>query len=220
MAGPRNSFDRLAEEAAQRLDEARAQGRQLNLLGDQDPAAAEAGGRQRGKGKALSQMRDFLAVRGYRLPQEQLAQMAGLSGDGDPVLAAMTTAERVLAWAFAGKKDKEGNAILPGPSAFLHQFEVAYSIQLRAADAMLPYIAAKVSPDGPGAPVVNITVPAGATVQADPAAQARDITPRTPRASHRMMPADAAWEIEQNQQVAGGASGQSDAGSRTERASD
>lgn len=218
MPGRPNSFEALAEQAAERIDQARAQGQQLSLLADQEPVAQDGAGRPvRGKGKAVSQVRDWLAAQGYRTPQEQLARMAGLASGDDPVTAAMVTAERVIAWAFADKTDKDGNLIKPGPQAYLHQFEVAYSVQLRAADAMLPFVAAKVSPDGPGAPVIMINVPGGNVQAPDPAVAARDVTPVP---AGRMMPADAAWEIQQNQQVATGQSDQSDGVSRTERATD
>lgn len=217
MPGRPNSFERMAAEAAERIDQARAHGQQLSLLADAEPQAVAEGRAVRGKGKAVGQMREWLASRGYDLPQEQLARMAGLAGGADPVLAAMTTAERVLAWAYADKTDKDGNPVKPTAHAFMNAFEMAYGVQLRAADAMLPYIAAKVSPDGPQAPVVQVVVAGGPAAPVDRAAAARDVTPVQ---GGRMRSASATLDMQQNQQVSGSGLGQSDSVSRTERASD
>lgn len=208
MPGRPNSFEAIAQEAAERLDLARAQGEQLSLLADQEPATVAEGRAVRGKGRALSQMREFLAAKGYQLPEEVLAQMAGLASRDDAVLTAITVAERVVTWAFAGAKNKDGGAVEPTPAARLRAFETAYTVQLRALDALMPYGLAKVSPDGPQAPVVQVNV-------IDRATGARDITPVD---AGRMMPADAKWEIEQNQQVENPTRPVSDGGSRTDGA--
>lgn len=219
MSGRPNSFEELAQEAAERLDLARAQGQQLSLLADNEPqaVAGRKHERVRGRGKALSQMREFLAAQGYRLPEEALAQMAGLASREDAVLTAMVAAERVVSWAFAGAEDKYGNAVKPTPAARLRAFETAYTVQLRALDALMPYGLAKVSPDGPQAPVVQVNVVGAPQDRGDPATRARDVTPVE---GGRMMPADAIWEIEQNQSVGKAAAPQSDGADRTDEASD
>jgi len=214
MPGRPNSFEALAAKAATRLDQARAQGEQLSLLADADPGLPSDGRVARGKGKAMSQMREFLASKGYRLPEEALAQMAGLASRDDAVMAAMVTAERVTTWAFAGQMDKGGNDLKASPAALLRAFEMAYTVQLRALDALMPYGLAKVTPDGVAQPIVNITMPA-APADAGPAM--RDVTPSIPS---RFLPADVAWEMQRNQQVAQPAVAGADDDTRTQEASD
>ena len=216
-----NSFEALAAEAAGRIDLARAQGEQLSLLGDAEPAAvdAEGKGRGRGKGRAMSQLREHLAQRGYRLPEDVLAQMAGLASRDDAITQAMVAAERIVTWAYAGKTETHGEggalerAVMPSPAAMMRAFELVYTSMIRAADALLPYGLAKVTPDvSVGLVVPIVSVPA-APSHADRALAARDVTPRS---GVRMVPADVALRIEQNQGVAHEASARSDEGSRTE----
>lgn len=217
MPGRASAFEALAEQAAERIDAARAQGQQLSLLADDEPATVAEGRAVRGKGKAMSQMREFLASRGYRMPEEALAQMAALASRDDAVMTAMVTAERIVTWAYAGAKDKDGNRVDPSPASRMRAFETAYTVQLRALDALMPYGLAKVTPDGAQQAVVTINMPAPAP---DAAAQARDVTPLAPSAMPRFVPADVAWQMQQDQQVSGSASVAADGDDRTERASD
>jgi hypothetical protein len=213
-----NSFQALAAEAADRIDLARAQGEQLSLLGDAEPSTVDADGkgRGRGKGKALSQLREHLANRGYRLPEDVLAQMAGLASRDDAITTAMVAAERIVTWAYADKVEENGaglsRAVTPSPTAMLRAFELVYTSMIRAADALLPYGLAKVTPDVIVGPVVPIMSVPAAPSHGDRALAARDVTPRS---GVRMVPADVALRIEQNQGVAAEASAQSDGGSRT-----
>ena len=75
-----NSFQDMARAASERIDQVRAEGRQLELLPplDEGEAVPVEGQRGRGRGKATSQLRDYLAHRGWRFPEEQLARIAGL----------------------------------------------------------------------------------------------------------------------------------------------
>ena len=62
-----SNFDDLARDAVARIEKAREAGEQLTFLPD-EPAPAASGDRaKRGKGKATSMLREFLAARGMRL---------------------------------------------------------------------------------------------------------------------------------------------------------
>lgn len=215
MAKARNSFERLATAAAERLDAARAAGEQLALLPDEiGRTAVEAGtgkvGRPKGAlGKGSSQMRRWLADRGYRMPEDVLAEMAGLASGENAMLTAMRHADQVLTWAYG----EAAGGKAPGPAERLSMFAQLYAAQLRAADALLPFGAAKAAPDTVVQQSVTVNVPAGPV---DPAAVARDVSPKPARIGGRMVPADVAHEIEQNQDVSGSPDPHSDSESRTE----
>ena len=134
--------------------------------------------------------------------------MAGLASNGDAVLTAMQNAEMVLAWAYDGatrkKKDAPDELVTPSPSARLNTFIQLYTIQLRAADALLPYGAPKATPD--------VNVPS-APAAGQPGDNARVVSGSR---SGRMVPADVAYENEQNQDVSDAEKSKSDNGSRTE----
>lgn len=223
MAKPKNSFEVMAKDAAKRLDEARDAGAQLTFLPDEAGSAVElvddrAPGRPKGaKGKVSNQMRDWLAAKGFKMPEDVLAQMAGVASSGDAVMAAMEKAELVLAWAYDGAtrpvKGGGTEAVKPTGGQRLNTFIQLYTIQLRAADALLPYGAPKATPDLVQQQVVQVNVPMMPSQPADPAALARDVTPKM---SGRMIPADVRREMEQKQQDSEMPSDGSDAESRTE----
>lgn len=215
MGKPNNSFEAMARAAAERLDQARAAGEQLSLLPEPVEPDDDAGKVGRSKGKATNQMRDWLAAKGYRMPEDVIAQMAGLGSSQDAVLVAMERTELVLAWAFDGQTDKDGGAVKPTGGQRLAAFQQIYLAQLRAADALLPYGAPKASPDTVNQQVVQVVVPAP-----DRAGSARDVTPATRRIGGKMVPADVAAEIEEKQRVNKAGSDGSDGGIRTGDASD
>lgn len=226
MAKAKNSFEVMARDAATRLEKARDAGQQLTFLPDEDGSAVDliedrAPGRPKGaKGKVSNQMREWLAAKGFRMPEDVLAQMAGLATDQDAVLAAMEKAELVLAWAYDGATvTKKGGKVVPvkpsGPQR-LATFIQLYTIQLRAADALLPYGAPKATPDVTVQQAVTVNVPAPPAAPADPAQAARDVTPQAPKISGRMMPADVAHEMQQKQTVSEPENHGSDDESRTE----
>jgi hypothetical protein len=219
MPGRDNSYEALARSAAGRLEQARAQGEQLKLLADAEPEAVTEARAVRGKGKAMSQMREWLAARGYRRPEEVLAQIAGLDSRDDVILACMADAERIVAWAHADKRDADGSVVMPSASAFVRAFEMVYTMRMRALDALMPYVAPKVTPDAATLPVVPIMVPVAPSAGRDPALEARDVTPQPVRIGGRMIPANLRREMQQNQQVADAVPSQSDAASRTDEAS-
>lgn len=206
MAGPQTKYQALAKEAADRIEAAREAGAQLTFLPD-EPQPSDSDRAKRGKGKALTQMREWLASRGYRLPEDVLAEMAGLATDVDAVTEAITKTERILAAARAGSTE-QGK---PSTGQWLATFNMVYTAQLRAADAMLPYGAPKATPD------VNVTqnvlmMPAApAPAPADQAHEPRDVTPK----ARRIAPPPRAHEIQQNQQVAEPEIRKSDSESRT-----
>lgn len=224
MAKPNSLFEAEARDAADRIEAAKAAGAQLTFLPD-EPGADGAGRPARGKGKATSQMREWLASKGFRMPEDVLAEMAGLTSREDVFLTAMATTERVLGWAESGGRQvgyvqKDGvlhereldNRATTGQR--LATFQFVFTACLRAAEALLPYGLAKVTPeDAPAAPVqVNVysgSAPAQAPRGPD---QARDVTPQARRIAPPPMPG----EIVQHQGLAGSPVGDADGKVRTE----
>lgn len=203
MSGPDNKFEELARDAAQSIERSRELAEQLSLLPDEAPGAAlvatDDGKARRGPGKALNQMREWLAAKGYRLPEDVLAEMAGLASREDAVLTAMTQAERVLAWAGQNAINRKfvqgiGHVDIDGPwratpDQRLATFMQLYTIMLRAADALMPYGAPKVTPEVNAAVQVNQIVVAGhAAPPSTPADGARDVTPKRGRIAPPPMP--------------------------------
>lgn len=223
MAKARNQWEVDARQMAERIERAAELGQQLTFLGDELPAEVDQGegevvgrGRPAGsKSKVNSQMRDWLAARGYRLPEEVLVQMAGLDAQADAVLVAMERTERILAWGFDVGEDvpmPKGTVRVATPAKRLEVFMQVFTIQLRAAEAILPYGAAKASPDVQVTQRTTIVMP-GAAAPADPAASARDVTPRS---DGRMRPPPLPGEMQRNQGVADAVPARSDAKGRTE----
>ncbi|MEO0678063.1 MAG: hypothetical protein AAFZ02_10965 [Pseudomonadota bacterium] len=219
MPGRPSLYEKLAKEAVERVEADRAMQEQLTLLPDED-AGAELetdGHAARGPGKALSQMREYLAAKGYRFPEEVLAQIAGLDRQGgDTLEAAMAQADRILAWASHGARKEKIDGTVQDAQPTLGQrlatLQQVRAAQLRAADALMPYGAPKATPEEPQKAPNRIVMP---QQPADPASQARDVTPQRTKIGTRMMPADVAHEIKQNQQVSESNGGKSDAESRT-----
>lgn len=220
MAKAKNTFEFMARDAAARLDKLREQGGQLTFLPDEpgsvvDQVEGKAPGRPKGaKGKVSNQMRDWLAAKGYSMPEDQLAQMAGLAARGDAIMTAMEQAELVLAWAYDGamKKKKGGGEVADTPSAAqrLAAFMQLYTIQLRAADALLPYGAPKATPDVHVNTTTNVIVPS-APAAPRPGDDARVIDHAAPAQNGaRMAPPPLPEEMQQNQQVKNSENGNSD----------
>lgn len=193
-----NSYEAMAAAAAERIDQDRALQEQLTLLPD-EVIEADDGPKTRGKGKALSQFREWLAQKGFQQPEDQIARIAGLADGRDAIAGAMADAERVVAWAFAGKtkRIKEGEEwvtveVQPTAQHFLSTFERLYAQRLRAAEALLPYGLTKASPDeGERPPVTVVVAPAPSQDR-----QMRDVTPVL---APRMVPADVQHQIKQKQ---------------------
>lgn len=223
MAKPNSLFEAEARDAAARIEAAKAAGAQLTFLPD-EPGAGGEGRPARGKGKATSQMREWLASRGFRMPEDVLAEMAGLTSREDVFLTAMATTERVLGWAESGGRDvvqvlKDGvliekeldNRATTGQR--LATFQFVFTACLRAAEALLPYGLAKVTPEDAPAPPVQVNVFGGSVAQAPRGPdQARDVTPQT----RRIAPPPLPGEIVQDQWVAGSRIPDADDGMRTE----
>lgn len=224
MAKPNSSYEELARDAAARLNDAQAHGQQLTFLHD-EPKPGETAKAARGKGKATSQLRDWLAVRGLRLPEDVITEMAGLASSGDAMLTAMAAAEKMMAWAQAGaasemawvneagEDKKRALRTEPTLAERVEAFKFFYTIQLRAAEALLPYGLAKITPDVAVPQAVQVVVmPGGGAAPAS--AQARDVTPQDKRLGPPPMP----WEMPQNQQVSDADVSLSDVSDRTEGA--
>lgn len=218
MPGRDTQYEALAREAADRIDRDRHLAEQLTMLPD-EPEPEDQGKGKRGKGKQLSQLREWLASKGYELPEEQIARMAGLSDGRDPIAGAMADAERIVAWAFDGKKVRVETEELvecdlgdgkkkferlktwkledatPSASDFIAAFERCYASRQRAVEALLPYGLAKITPDAGDLPSIPAVLVPMAPSQVG---QMRDVTPVS---TSRMMPADVLHQIEQNQQV-------------------
>lgn len=215
MVRPNSKFDELAKDAAERIEEARAAGEQLTFLPD-EPRPADSERAKRGKGKATSQLRDWCAARGLRMPEDVLVEMAGMASSDDAFVTAMARTELLLAWAQEGATGYKGSPIQPSMAQRLATFQFVFTAQLRALDALLPYGLAKVTPDvAAAAPVQVFVAPGGsASVQQGPD-QARDVTPKPSRLAPPPLP----HEIQRNQGLAQGVQGASDSADRTEGAS-
>lgn len=228
MPGAQTKYEEMAKSAADRIDRARDLGQQLTFLADEPREGVPA--KTRGKDKALSQMREFLQAKGYRFPEEMLAEMAGLASGLDAMTAAMAAAERVLTWAGEGataktfmgvqdgwveQKDEDGNPMpwQPKPEDKLEVFKQLYTIQLRANEALIPYGAPKAQPDQSGAPLVAINVVGSPT----PGHRARDVTPGSSGSDgQRIVPRDVLLKRQQKQDVIDAEADAADDEGRTE----
>lgn len=212
MTGPNSMTEAMARDAAERIAKSRELAEQLTLLPDEAKGAqlVDDGKRGRGPGKVLNQMREFLAARGYRMPEDVLAEMAGLASRDDTILTAMVQAERVLSWAGEGSVNRVfrpgvGHVELvgpwqPTPDQKLAVFQQVYALMLRAAEAMMPYGMPKLTPDTSIGQQVNTIIVQGAPQAAVPAGQtARDVTPGARRIGPPPMPG----EMQRNQSVSG-----------------
>lgn len=205
MAKASNQYEAQAREAAARIEAARAAGEQLALpLPDEAPEGGE-GRRARGAGRASSMLRQWAADRGFRMPEDALAEMAGLASREDVFLAAMQRTEQVLAWA----QGEHGRATV---AQRLDVFKLVFTSAIRSAEALLPYGLAKVTPDAAPVQATQINVYAGGQ-QAPQAAPQAVAAPAQPL---RLAPPPMPHEIQQNQEVAGSAVERSDSDIRTE----
>lgn len=225
MPGPDNQFEAMAVNAVRSIENSRDLQRQLTLLPDERPGAelVEGARPKRGQGKALNQMREWLAAKGYRLPEDVLAEIAGLNSREGTMLTAMMQTEQILAWAGDGAvnlifRPGEGHVELDGPwrptpEVKRQTFMQVYATMLRAAEAMLPYGAPKVTPDAGGNTVVNQIVVQGApSAPVAGPATARDVTPQ----ARRIAPPPLPHEMQQNQAVSASTVAASDSEARTE----
>lgn len=221
-----NQFEADARKMAERIEKDRGLAQQLTFLPDevedQADAKGESGGqvgRPKGaKNKSTTQLRDWLAARGLRMPEDVLTEIAGLRSRDDAITLAMARAERIIDWSHGGKlglgKDLEAKVVAGIMSQRLTVFSQQYTIILRALEAIMPYTAAKATPDVAVTQNTTVIVPLGPQAAHDPAEVARDVTPKR----GRMMPANVAHEIEQKQQLSETESQNSDAEIRTDEA--
>lgn len=216
MARPKNDLEKMARDAAARIDRDRAAGVQLSLLVEDTALPAAAGGARavRGEGKSASQLRKMLAAKGMRMPEDVIAEMAGLASRDDVFTSAWADTERALLAAQDGAVGYKGAPVEPSMRDRLETFKFFYMVRLRAAEALAPYGLAKVTPDAGGSITNNIIMP-GAQVPSQPAdraAAARDVTPQ----ARRMAPPPMPHEIQQNQGLGESGLPRSDAAIRTD----
>lgn len=218
MPGRDTKYQEMAREMAERLAGDREMVQQLSLLPDEVDGAQLVdqgdGSGRRGKGKALNQLRDWLASRGYRMPEDVLAEIAGLTSGQDAIATAMAQAERVLAWASDGAVSVRGAPNVQSLPMRLATFQQVLVAQLRAADALMPYGAPKATPDVMVQQVVQVNVPARPSLD-----QVRPMRDVSPVSDVRMLPADMRHEMQQKQRVVNSGSVGSDGETRTERPS-
>lgn len=226
MARSETEWEQLAREAAARIDRQRELSGQLSFFpedaaqgededraqGDGEGDDAPKAGRPKGaKNKGSSQLRDYLAAQGCRMPEDVLAEVAGLNSRDDAVSLAMRQTERVLAWAFDGAHIPKKGAPKATAALRLQVFQQQYGAILSAAAAILPYVAAKASPEVQVNDNRTFIVPT-APARRDPASGARDVTPP---AGGRMVPRNVAHQIEQKQTLSADLSDASDGDTRT-----
>lgn len=212
MGGPNSKFDELARDAAERIEAAKAAGEQLTFLPD-EPAPGDSARAKRGKGKATSQLRDWCAAKGLRMPEDVLIEMAGMASSEDVFLTAMARTEQLLAWAQAGATGYKAAPVAPSMAQRLAAFQFVFTAQLRAAEALLPYGLGKVTPDVVQPVAVQVVMPGAAAPQAPRGPDAaRDVTPRPGQIAPPPMP----HQMLQNQQVSQYAPQPADAARRTE----
>jgi hypothetical protein len=206
--------EEAARAAAERLELARASGEQLGLFAapatPADPAeipAAERRGPGRpagSKNRRTSKLRQMLAARGMRMPEDVVAEVAGLGARASSVELAMARAEQVAAWL----EDRGGGVPLKRDQV-LGIFLAIWKEQSGAAQALLPYGLEKLTPEAGGVAVTNIVLP-GAGRPGDDArviegsAASDQAAPVMPRG------------MQEYQRLRASAPGQSDEGSRTE----
>ncbi|PWE50069.1 hypothetical protein DEM26_08955 [Thioclava sp. NG1] len=201
---------------ADRIERQREIGEQLTFLPDEQPEAEAEGGAGRPKGaknKASTQLRDWLAAQGLRMPEDVLTEIAGLRSRDDAITLAMSRAERILDWAFDGAHVPAKAAPKPTSAMRLDVFAQQYTIILRALEAVMPYTAAKATPDiALTQNVTQINVPAPSQAPRRGGDDARDITAKPRRIGPPPMP----HEMQRKQQVTKPGNGSSDGEDRTE----
>lgn len=208
MSKKDNQWQETARKAAERIDRDRAAGVQLELLPDPaEPslpvADSPAVGRPAGaKNKGSSQLRRWLADQGLKMPEQQIAEIAGLAaGNLDALGTAMAQAERIIAWATDGTGELKGkNASQALIAMRIDLFKFLYGQLLRAADALMPYGTPKATPDVVERHQTTILVPMGG----QPGDGARVIDGRSgPVPGGRMAPPPLPGESVENQRVSG-----------------
>lgn len=216
MPKPNNQWEVEAREMATRIERQREIGEQLTFLPDEQPEAETEGGAGRPKGaknKASTQLRDWLAAQGLRMPEDVLTEIAGLRSRDDAITLAMSRAERILDWAFDGAHVPAKAAPKPTSAMRLDVFAQQYTIILRALEAVMPYTAAKATPDiALTQNVTQITMPAPSQAPRRGGDDARDITAKPRRIGPPPMP----HEMQRKQQVTKPGNGSSDGEGRTE----
>lgn len=202
-----SKFEDQAQKMAKRMDQARQVGEQLSFLADPDGAGGQAvpaerkAGRPKGaKNKVESKMRAMLAAKGMRMPEDVLAEIAGLSSREDVALQAMADTEMLLSWAAAGAeklgKKGEKRAWEASGGQRMSVFFEFYKLRIKALEALLPYGLGKVTAD------VNVNNNTNVTTIVMPGGGAgAGATVIEGRAGGRMAPPPLPNNVPQNQEV-------------------
>ncbi|MEO0681134.1 MAG: hypothetical protein AAF192_12045 [Pseudomonadota bacterium] len=215
-----------AAAAAKRIAEAAKIEDQLSLFAEGSsasrvPALAKDGERGPGRpagsrDKRKSELRQYLAARQCRQPEEVLIQMAGLDRrDGDVIQLAMARAEAIIAWANEGadapKPLKNGTVPDTGVTRRerLDVFFAVLRAMSNAADALLPYGLGKATGDEAEAPRTPLAAPI-LNVNIDAGGQASSRTVSGGAAPSDMEPPPRPWEDEENQGFIDGEGGEAD----------
>lgn len=196
-----------AAKAAERIERAARMQDQLSFLPAAGPAAEVEADEPRGPGRpkgsknrSSSELRRYLAAQSYRMPEQQLAQLAMLDAQGDVFIALMERAEQLIAWAGGSAGDRGRLGVF---------FELLKEAQ-KANAALLPFGLGKLTADVAVQQNVSITMPAPLPVQAGDQAKIVDAPAR------RMAPPPMPGEIQQNQQVSEASGARSDGGGSDE----
>lgn len=209
----RTAQEMRAQAAADGLEAARSVGRQMSLLPAEatpaDPAELEPRGPGRPAGsrnRRTSKLRAMLAARGFRMPEDVVAEVAGLGArDRTMVELAMDRAEQVAAWL----EERTGGVPLKRDQ-LLGIFTTIWKEQVAAAATLLPYGLEKLSPETAVVAPVAIVLPG--VQAARPGDQARVIEAQ----ASDMAPPPLPGEIVRNQWLTDAEPVASDGSGRTE----
>ncbi len=187
--------------AAERIERAAQMQAQLSFLPTAAPAPEaeidepRGPGRPKGsKNRSSSELRRYLAAQGYRMPEQQLAQLGMLDAQGDVFIALMERAEQLIAWAGGSAGDRGRLGVF---------FELLKEAQ-KANAALLPFGLGKLTPDVAVQQNVSITMPAPLPVQPGDQAQIVNAPAR------RMAPPPMPNETQRNQELSQSVDARSD----------
>lgn len=139
----RSEFDRAAKKAVDAIANADMLGRQLGLFEELRPSET----RRRSGNKASSALSGWLAAQGYHSPTEALARHAGLHLGGPSSMVAMATVDMIETWACRGECAKDGTVLRFSPEMRAGLYGTVLGEMRKASEALMPYIAKKLSPD-------------------------------------------------------------------------
>lgn len=185
-----SKFEDMARDAAARILQSSEMAEQLTLLpglGDAEDAAARPRGRgvaKRNKGLGV-----WLRANGYQDPGERLAELANLNTTLDPITAAIARCEQAAV-----------GLGITDPAQKLGLFQTMFAAQMRALEALAPYVHAKASPDAPPPPAVVVHMNQGGSVQPGDGARLVNPAPAASGLGVSFAPPPMPAESKQNQE--------------------